>query len=235
MMILKIVYHQIRSIVNDWVGIWMTEDKQDFVPDSIDELEKLYYGPNKDGYQVDLEKIAKNQDWIYNQMNPSKEEFVQKIFSVLGKIIKIPTTEETTSDFAISEEKLLIEVTSIRIDVIRKSKVIRPQLSLKKLRRSIQHIAEKNDADYQQYNKGGVIISDTITEFFLTFYDWIKNNPPRIKTEIPSNIQFLVFVKYPDSFEESFTKAPPIIYVKKEYLPVLQKIKNFDKCIIIQL
>jgi len=212
----------------------MEEDKRDFIPNSMDDMEKMYYGPNKDGKNVDLMKISKHQDWINNQMNQYKEEFVQKIFSELGKIIKIPATGlETTSDFVILEERLLIEVTSIHIDVITESRVIRHQLSLKKLRKAIRHVVEKNDARYQQYHKGGVIIADNIFEFFTNFYDWVKNNPSTIKNEIPPSIQFLIFLKDPDSFEESFMKMPPVMYVKKEYLPAIQKIKNFDKCIII--
>ncbi len=75
-------------------------------PKSMDELEKMFYGENKDGLNVDTKKLQSYHDQIRTEItSPDNEKFIERLFEPLGDIQKInETDEEKTSDFVVKDK-----------------------------------------------------------------------------------------------------------------------------------
>jgi hypothetical protein len=87
-------------------------------PKDIVELEKLYYGKNKDGKDIDVEAIKshekdeRNPANYPNGLNPS-ESTIKNFLSRFGEVKKIPENKNKTPDFEIIGKNTFVEVKSI--------------------------------------------------------------------------------------------------------------------------
>lgn len=82
---------------------------------TIEDLYKVYYGPNVDGKNVSANEIEQYEDALRTKLVTKwRERDVAQIFSYLGEVIRVSrSNQEKTSDLKIEAEKLIIEVTSI--------------------------------------------------------------------------------------------------------------------------
>ena len=87
-------------------------------PNDINELEKMYYGNNKDGRDVNAEDINRyekdfnNPEKYPDRLNIS-ESAIKDFLSQIGEVKKIPEEENKTPDFEIIGKNLFVEVKSI--------------------------------------------------------------------------------------------------------------------------
>ena len=82
---------------------------------TIEDLHKVYYGPNKDGKNVSKNGILQYEDAMRTKLITKwREREVAQIFSHLGEVKRVSrSNRKKTSDFKIEDEKLIIEVKSI--------------------------------------------------------------------------------------------------------------------------
>jgi len=86
---------------------------------TIGELNKIYYGPDRDGKNVSVNEIKGYEDSQRNNiLSPLREKDVKRFFAPIGEVEKIPrNNQKKTNDFKIESEKLMIEVKSINSTV----------------------------------------------------------------------------------------------------------------------
>lgn len=204
-----------------------------FIPENIEDLEKMYYGENKDGTNIKYDLIKKHQTWLKtNTFSPLNEKEIVEIFSPLGKVVKIKEIpNQKTFDFKIDEEKILTEVTSLDFMVDAKITITENKI-IYKMQKAIGHIVEKDTKGFQDYYKGGVIFYTILFDFFSKIRDLIHNVKFLETAEIfKNNLDFLVFLPERASINNKSSRKtqPPVFYVKNQDLFELFKRKFHDK------
>jgi len=218
---------------------------------TMDDLEKIYYGPNKDGKNVSANEIRGHEDHMRTKIiSPMREDEVKQIFSPLGVVERISrTNQKKTSDFKIENEKLIIEVKSINTTVageqdeygnIPINLPANENEFVKKINRRIEYAEEKEDT--LRYYKVVVICYDVVI-FSLAKNSQIKKifDPDFIrKTTFPSSpfdaLMFLppkCFPCYSTEFMENIggnMETPKAIcHVKgQKMLELLSKIEDLE-------
>jgi len=79
---------------------------------TIEDLYKVYYGPNMDGKNVSANEIKQYEDALRTKLVTKhwREREVKRIFSYHGEVESIRrSNKEKTSDFKIEDEKLILE------------------------------------------------------------------------------------------------------------------------------
>ena len=217
----------------------------------IEDLLKIYYGPNIDGRNVSASERRGYEDHMRtNVISPMREDEVKQFFSPLGIVEKISrTNQKKTSDFKIETEKLIVEVKSINTTVAGEQDEhgnIPINLSanenefVKKINRQIERAGKKEDT--LGYYKIGVICYDVVISA-LPNNSHIKKifDPDFIrKTTFPSSpfdaLMFLppkCFPCYSTEFMENIgadIEIPKAVcYVKKQKLAeLLNKIEDLE-------
>lgn len=211
----------------------METTQKDVEAKTIEDLEKIYYGENKDGTNVDYDLIEKHQTWLKtNIFSPSNEKEIAEIFSPLGKVAKIKEIpNQKTIDFRIDKEKMLIEATSVDFGT-KKEIVVTEDKVIAKLQKATGHIVEKNTGEFEGYYKGGVIFYTIVFDFFSKIGDLLQNVEFLKTIKIFENkLDFLVFLPERASINNKSSRElqPPVFYVKDKYLFELFKRKFHNK------
>jgi len=199
----------------------MTKKKKEHVPRDMGDLEEIFYGPNKDGRNVNLNRQKRYLDYLRTQvLSPRAEEDAKKIFAPLGKIEKIPETKKQTSfDYKIDDRRLLLEITSLNVDETYPTNLTRMDV-LKKLKDAIDHILAKDASPFPGYRKGGAIVYTLIFNFFSKFHELLDDKLPETSEMFKNDLDFLVFL--PDSAsinnKNSREVFPTVFYVRNESL-----------------
>jgi hypothetical protein len=190
-------------------------------PKNIDELEQTYYGPEKNGLNIDAEKLRRYEERMQAEIiAPSYEEKVKGIFSKLGKINKIPENSNgKTFDFEMPDEKILVEVTSLNSFTSPGKITVDP---IEKTERAVSHIVEKNASDFPDYLKGGVIFYDIILDFATNFSKRIQQELPSSVVPRVKELDYLVFAPQNASING---KSSTLLY------PIVVYLKNMGECI----
>jgi len=199
----------------------MPRKKKDYIPNTIEDLYEIFYGPNKDGKNVDSFRLRRYLDTLRGRfLSPAYEHHVKEMFAPLGRIEKIPENQDHTNfDSKIDSRKLLIEVTSLNITETAPTTLTRED-TLRKLKSAIDHILEKDDSPFPSYRKGGVIIYTLIFNFFSGFNKLLNDELPEISGMFNNDLDFLVFFHEPASInnKSSFETYPPVFYVRNTLL-----------------
>jgi hypothetical protein len=109
-------------------------------PKDIFELEKLYFGKNKDGKDIDTEAIKRYEKDLRNpakcqdELNES-ESIIKNFLLRFGEVKKIPEEENKTPDFEIVGKNTFVEVKSINT-------VIEERISETKYKANIKNESE---------------------------------------------------------------------------------------------
>ena len=138
---------------------------------TIEDLHKVYYGPNMDGKNVSKNGIIQYEDDLRTKLITKwREEGVKQIFSYLGKVETVPkSNHKKTSDFKIEDKKLIIEVTSINTTpageqdengCIPLNLPLNEDAFIEKINKGIEHAEEKEDT--LGYSKIAVIYNDPV-------------------------------------------------------------------------
>lgn len=217
----------------------------------MDDLEKIYYGPNKDGKNVSANEMRDYENYIRDRfISPMRENEVKQFFSPLGVVERISrTNQKKTSDFKIEDENLLIEATSINTVVVGEQDgygnipinlPANENKFIERIDKKIGHAEEKEDTP--GYYKVVVICYDVVI-FSLAKNSQIKKifDPDFIrKTTFPSSpfdaLMFLppkAFPCYSAEFMENIggdMETPKAIcYVKGQKLAgLLSKIEDLE-------
>ena len=191
------------------------------MPKDIDDLEKIFYGPNKNGKNVDLYRQRRYLDLLRTQvMSPAFEGDAKAMFAPLGKMEKIPENQERpTLDYKIDDRRLLLEVTSLNIDEAYPTRLTGGE-TLKKLKGAIDHILTKDASAFPGYRKGGVIIYTLVFNFFSKLDKLLDDKLPEISGMLDNDLDFLVFLHEPASIsnKSSWELCPPVFYIKDALL-----------------
>jgi len=135
---------------------------------TIEDLYKVYYGPDLDGKNVSKNEIEQYEVDLRALVTKWREEEVKQIFSYLGKVERVPrSNRKKTSDFKIEDEKLIIEITSINTAPVGEQDEDgciplnlphNEDAFIEKINRGIEHAEEKEDT--RGYSKIAVIHND---------------------------------------------------------------------------
>lgn len=198
----------------------MPRKNKDYVAKNMDDLEKIHYGPNKDGRNVDLFRLRRYNDNLRAQvLSPWRERDVEKIFASLGKIEKIPeNTKRPTFDYKIDARRLLLEVTSL--DVSPRSKNLTKMDVLKKLEGAIDHILAKDTSPFPNYRKGGVIVYTLEFRLYSGFDKILDDKLREVSGILKNDLDFLVFIPESASVNNKSSREvyPVVFYVKDKSL-----------------
>ena len=204
----------------------MSRKKKDYVPKDMEDLETIFYGPNKDGRNVDLYLQKRYLDWLRSQvLSQAFEDSVKKMFSPLGETEKIPESQKRPNfDYKIDDRKLLIEVTSLNIDETSPGDLTRRHLTrdevLKKLKTAIDHVMDKDGSPFPGYRKGGAIVYTLPFNLFSELNKLLDEELPEMNEMFGNDLDFLIFFPQPASIENrsSWEVFPPVFYVKDRSL-----------------
>lgn len=196
--------------------------KKDYLPDTIEDLNEMYYGKNMNGKDLNFEMRKNYEDYIQSGIiNQKREQEVRELFSPIGELEKIKRKKgETTIDFKCENEKLIIEVTSlntpsyqdIEIDIITK------------MNTAIEHVEEKDTSEFRDYSKGGIIFYSAEFNFFSKIGKIINSINILNETIFPvSKLDFLGFIPDLASIDGRSSRDlfPPVIYVRKKRIQEL--------------
>jgi hypothetical protein len=199
----------------------MPRKTKDHLPRNMEDLEKIFYGPDKDGKKVNLFRLRRYLDNLKTQvLSPSFEGDVKKMFAPLGKTEKIPENQEHTNfDYKIDAQRLLLEVTSLNINETSPRNLTRMDV-LRKLEVAIEHILAKDASPFPKYRRGGVIVYTLIFNFFSKFHKLLNDKLPEISGMLNNDLDFLVFFPEPASInnKDSWKVFPIVFYVKDPFL-----------------
>jgi len=188
------------------------------------ELEQIFYGPKRDGRNVDYSLLRKYMDALRTDVDsPDNESRVKSIFSKVTKVDKIPENKEKrTYDYKLDEERILMEVTSIEAD-ISGNPTLPPEKILDKVQTAIEHIKKKDSSEFPGYAKVGVVFYDLIFNLFNKFHSRLDESFPEWSGLAESDLDALVLIHQPASIsgESSFEKYPVVCYVRSEPLAEL--------------
>jgi len=188
--------------------------------------------------------------WWANFQPRQLERYTKELFSVIGKVEKIPRARHETYDFKIDAAKLLIEVTWISEE---KDIKIYSELSddefFNRVSRKIKHIC-KDHSNFPNYLYGGIIFWDTRFDwrqkegthrnFSSSFpidynvfnYDWkylIFKEELRIpESDSPPSYIYLKENCLVDLFKKVFENKPHVMYVLSNeiFLQVNERTKS---------
>jgi len=209
----------------------MPRKDKDYLPKNMEDLEKIFYGSNKDGRDVDLYRLRRYLDMVRTKnQSPASEDYAKKRFAPLGKIEKIPENQKHTNfDYKIDDWKLLLEVTSLNVDETFPTNLTKRD-TLKKLEGAIDHILTKDSSSFPGYGKGGAIIYTLTFNLFSKFSELLDDKLPKISEILKNDLDFLVFIPEPASIDQksSLEIFPPVFYVKGESLA--EVFKEAFKC-----
>ena len=209
---------------------------------TIEDLHKVYYGPNMDGKNVSKNGILQYEDALRTLVTKWREEEVKQIFSYLGEVERVPrSNRKKTSDFKIEDEKLIIEITSINTAPAgEQDENGRIPLNLphnedafiEKINRGIEHAEEKEDT--LGYSKIAVIHNDPA--MFGLRPDFMEKlfNPDFIRKTgfLSSSLDGLMLLppKLAILGGDSDIKIPgPVCYVKgQKMVDLLSKISELE-------
>jgi len=199
----------------------MTRKNKDYVPKNMGELEEFFYGPKKDGRNVDLYRQKRYLDWLRTLvLSCAFEDQAKAMFCPLGEMEKIQENQKQPSfDFKIDDRRLLLEVTTLNIDETYPTRLTR-QETLMKLRAAIEHVLAKDASPFPSYRKGGVIIYTAVFNLFSKFNRLLDDRLPKTSGMLDNNLDFLAFLHEPASInnESSWKHYTPVFYVKDSFL-----------------
>ena len=211
---------------------------------TIEDLYKVYYGPNLDGKNVSANEIKQYENRLRTKLISKRwrEREVKQIFSYLGEVETVPeSNHKKTSDFKIEDEKLIIEVTSINTapageqdenGCIPLNLPLNEDAFIEKINRGIEHAEEKEDT--LGYSKIAVIYNDPVMlglkpDFMKKLFD---SDFIRKTGFLSSSLDGLVFLppKLAILGGDSDIKIPgPICYVKgQEMVDLVSKISELE-------
>lgn len=173
----------------------MSRKKKDHLPKDMDDLEKIFYGPDKDGRNIDRFRQRRYLDNLRTQVrSPRSEVDAEKIFASFGKMEKIPENQEHTNfDYKIDDQRLLLEVTSLNIDEIHPRNLTKTD-ALSKLETAIDHILEKDPSRFPGYRKGGVVVYTLTFNFFSKFDRLLDDKLPELSGMLKNDFGFSSFL-----------------------------------------
>ncbi len=223
----------------------MSKKKKEFLPKDMDDLEKMVYGPNKDGRNIDSYRLKQYKDWLQSEdFSARLEQETRTIFSPLGEVVKIKENKaKSTFDFRIDSVEVLVETTSIDVysnTLLQfKSRTEGEQYRLSKTREAIDHVLKKDPSPYSRYLRGGIIFFSVLSDFFINYGDWLKTDPVELRKMFPISLDYLAFA-YQPSHTVKHTKEgaievkyPTMFYVKdKTVAKKLEKLLIENNCVV---
>jgi hypothetical protein len=199
----------------------MSRKNEDHIPKDMADLERIFYGSNKDGKEVDLHRQRRYLDYLRTQvLSPGFEDDAKRMFAPLGKVEKIPETQKHTNfDYKIDDMKLLLEVTALNIDETFPRNLTGKDIS-RKLKGAIDPIVTKDASPFLNYRKGGVIVYTIVFNFFSKFSKILDDKLSETSGLFKEDLDFLVFFPQPASINNrsSWDVFPTVFYVKDKSL-----------------
>jgi len=198
--------------------------KKDFRPNTMNDLEKIYYGKTGNGKDINFKRLKQHEDDIGSKIeNPIREQEVKELFLPIGELEKIKEKKvKKTFDFKNENEKLLIEVTSLNTPAYHD-----PNFKINlidRINNAISHIEEKDASDFQDYLKGGVLFWSILFYFFSEIGKIIQSKNILAETIfLGSKVDFLVLLPESASINGRSSREvyPPIVYVKEKRIKEL--------------
>jgi len=211
-----------KDLKNKSINIGNTPEmkkKKDFRPNTMKDLEEIYYGKNGNRKDTNFERLQQYEDDIRSRIeSKNQEQEVKVLFSPVSELEKIKEKKgEKTFDFKDESEKLLIEVTSLNTPAYPN-----PNFEINlidRINNAISHIEEKDASEFQDYLKGGVVFWSILFDFFSEIGKIILSRNILDKTIFPkSKLDFLVLLPESASINGRSSRElyPPIIYVKEK-------------------
>ncbi len=181
-----------------------------FLPKDMKDLEDMFYN------QARLEDRMKYESWIQDQLSPEQEKEIKNLFSKLGNCEKIPEDDsKKTFDFKITESQILIEVTTINLQLGETTVIDDKRIISGKVRNAIKHIKDKDASEFNGYFRGGVIYCSSILLSLTSLWD-ILLNPDMRKKIISPDLDYIIFLPKTASINQSDSRTlyPPLVFVK---------------------
>ena len=182
----------------------------DFKPKKIEDLEDIFYNLRRSKDRTRYLDSLKT-----DVISPDLEESTKRIFK-LKDLTKIDERMDIkTFDLCSKSKKILLEVTSINYDQESGSRANIAE----KIHRAVRHIGEKNNLEFFDYSRGGMIVYSSILAYFydcLTYRILDKDFIIPIMSE--QKLDYVLFRPEEVSLMgESTTleKYPSVLYVKK--------------------
>lgn len=193
--------------------------KKDFRPNTMKDLEEIYYGKTENGKDINFGRLQQYEDYVRSGIeSKNQEQEVKELFSPIGELEKIKEKKgEKTFDFKNENEKLLIEVTSLNTPAYPD-----PDFEINlidRINNKIRHIEEKDASEFQNYLKGGVIFWSILFDFFSEIGKIIRSKNILAETIFPeSKLDFLVLLPESASINGKSSRKiySPITYVKEK-------------------
>ena len=181
-----------------------------FKPEKIEDLEGIFYNPCRS-----KDRTRYSDSLRTNVLSPNLERSTKEIFK-LNDLTKIDERRDIkTFDFCSKSKKILLEITSINFDGESSSRVNIAE----KIHRAVKHIGGKNNLEFFDYSRGGMIEYSSILAHFyddLTCKILDKNFIIPIMNE--QKLDYVLFRPEEASmgYTTSLEKYPSALYVKKE-------------------
>ncbi|MEE8168707.1 MAG: hypothetical protein V3T58_07535 [Candidatus Hydrothermarchaeales archaeon] len=204
---------------------------------TIEDLEKIYYGPNIDGKNVSAGEIKNYEDYTRTRfISPVKEKEVRDFFSPIRQVKKLSRGRGKTSDYIIESSNIVIEVSSLNTVVAgEQDKDGNIPINLptgekefiERINRGVEHAEEKEDNDGR--HRIGVIFYDhVILALQSKLVDQLfKPDFIRKTYFLSSSVDALIFL--PPRVGRGIEIPKPVGYVKNESLrKLLRKIKDLE-------
>lgn len=182
----------------------------DFKPEKIEDLEDIFYNPCRSEDRIRYLDSLKT-----DVISPDLEESAKRIFK-LKDLTKIDERRDIkTFDLCSKSKKILLEATSINYGEESGSRVNIAE----KICRAVKHIGEKNNLEFLDYSRGGMIVYSSILAYFydcLTYRILDKDFIIPIMNE--QKLDYVLFRPEEASLMgegTSLKKYPSVLYVKK--------------------
>jgi hypothetical protein len=209
-------------------------------PHAIEDLMRVYYGPDVDGKNVSSDEISRYEDFARTEIiSPQLERLVEELLSPLGELDEVRENKfNKVPDYEIKKEKIYVEVTSINTS--RRSNVRGSYLSLNmpengddvvsRLNKCVQHVESKRNELEGGHLLCGVVFYDVELATLKKFHRVISDQKLIERTNfMSSHVEALAFVCMPASIngKSSWELYPPIFYVKgKPLFNIFSKISG---------
>ena len=187
----------------------------------IEDLTDIYYKPGNE------KPLHQYESHLQNILSPYCEADAKRIFSCIGKIKKIPRSEQQTFDFEIQNKNIVFEVTQI---VMSGPSNPSPDQS-DKIQNAIKHLGEKSsDANVI---RGGMIYFSSIKASLTNLYDQLRKKDFIICEMKGYNLNFILFVADQTNNSNSIVNMsyPSLFYVDKKHKTIFHCIGSKIKTV----
>ena len=184
-------------------------------PKEIEKLTDIYYNENNKN------QLHQYESYLQNSLSPYCEDDAKRIFSCVGKIEKIPRSEQKTFDFEIKNKNVVFEIT--QIVMLTPSNPSVDQSS--NIQKAIEHLGEKSsNADVI---RGGMIYFSSIKAYLTNLYDQLQKKDFIISEMKKYNLSFILFMADQVTNTNPITDMsyPSLFYMNKKHKTIFDCIR----------